>query len=85
VKAALVDDGWMSPAMLVAIPPIPPPFLELEDEVGLEPIAVVVASTAEVTRPEVVTVGDEVLEMLSAHTSGAGGYLSLIISVILIS
>lgn len=67
LEAALVVDGWMSPSMLVTIPPMPPPVLELEDEVGLESIAVVVASTAEVTGgPEVVTAGDEVLEMLSA-------------------
>jgi hypothetical protein len=53
LEAALVDGGWMPLSMLVIIPPRPPPFLELDEEVGLLSMDVVVASAAVVARPEV--------------------------------
>jgi hypothetical protein len=66
LEAAPVDDGQMSPSMLVTIPPGPSPFLELDNEVGLLPMAVVVVSTTVVAMAEVVATLDKVLVMLGA-------------------
>lgn len=53
LEAAAVDDGWISPTILVTIPPRPPPpILKLDEEVGVVSIAVVVVATAEAQRLE---------------------------------
>jgi hypothetical protein len=51
-EAALVDDGCISPLMLVKRPPMPPPLLEMVTEVGVESKIVLVNSTVEFSGAE---------------------------------